>query len=300
MITTFGSSITAAYANGIPVDEIYANGEKVWPETQSGSYYIKWWPKDAQGTFTINSTQMNLETYSGYYSGPFPSKRYGGGGGPGGGGTTSYYIDSNAFANCSTIVMIETNIPVLEASAFLSCTGLKYVVLPKCTTIGSHGAATATTPDDNVFAGCTALVYVSAPKCKAIGPGGFRECTSLSAIYLPELSIIQGYTFRSCTNLISVSIPKVTRIQGGDIYPAFGWCHNLSELNLPVCSVVTSVFMYCSSFSTLYLGYSGVASIYIGSANPFALGHGSIYVPQSLVEDYKSQYPGYASRILPM
>lgn len=73
---------------------------------------------------------------------------------------------------------------------------------------------------------------------------------------------------------------------------AFWSCSSLSQISLPVCSYIgNGAFYDCYSLSIITIGYSGVCSLpYDATFNgtPIEYGIGSIYVPASLVDAYKT------------
>ena len=109
---------------------------------------------------------------------------------------------------------------------------------------------------------------------------------SQSDILEVSLSCIESIpyaAFSQCINLTSVNLPSCSYI-GMD---AFSRCYSLSYINLPVCSSLgrTALYVYKGVNMTIVLGYSGVVSTdgQLFDANQQL----SIYVPASLVEDYK-------------
>ena len=84
--------------------------------------------------------------------------------------------------------------------------------------------------------------------------------------YLPVVSIISSYCFNECRSLTQVS--------------------------LPVCSYIgNNAFYSCSSLSLITIGYSSICSL--GGSATFSntqitSSTGSIYVPSSLVDAYKT------------
>lgn len=106
-----------------------------------------------------------------------------------------------------------------------------------------------------------------------------------------------------CSSLTELSFPSVTIVAQA----AFGNCYKLSRVYLPVASSIgASTFRGCSSLMAVYLLSTSVMT---GAANMFSStpmvnstytgSFGSIYVPASLVDSYKSQayWSAYSSRI---
>ena len=136
----------------------------------------------------------------------------------------------------------------------------------------------------------------------SIGIGAFMSCSSLSQVSLPICGYIGAYAFESCSSLTKISLPMCEFIR----VRAFEYCRALSQVNLPICSYIASaVFRYCSSLSRITIGYSSVCSLY--STNVFddtqiTSSTGSIYVPASLVDAYKSaeNWSVYSNIIYPI
>ena len=130
-----------------------------------------------------------------------------------------------------------------------------YVSLPNCTSVSM-----------GTFISCDELTSVSLPMCENLGKGAFYSCWSLDSIYLPVVSIISSYCFNDC------------------------W--SLSQVSLPVCSYIGDLAFYgCTSLSIITIGYSGICSL--GGSITFSdtqitSSTGSIYVPASLVDAYKT------------
>ena len=104
--------------------------------------------------------------------------------------------------------------------------------------------------------------------------------SDINNVLLPECKYIYNQTFQSCTSL--------------------------NQVNLPVCSYIgDGAFLNCNLFSSMTIGYSGVCSL--GGSNVFSntqitSSTGSIYVPASLVDSYKSatNWSYFSNRIFPI
>ena len=295
MIKTLGNNIVSAFTGGNPVKAIYAYGQLVWPVTIESSYYIKWTPSSAEGQFNIDGTTYDLSTFSGLYY------------------WSTGIINSSAFQNNYSIQSIETNATSIGIRAFMSCSSLSQVSLPMCSYIG--GAAFANCYNlsqvslpicgyigTSAFNSCSSLSQVSLPVCSYIGGGAFGYCSSLSQVNLPMCISVWPTAFEYCTSLTQVSLPICESIR----VRAFEYCRALSQVNLPMCSdIASAVFRYCSSLSRITIGYSSVCSLY--STNVFddtqiTSSTGSIYVPASLVDAYKSaeNWSVYSNIIYPI
>jgi hypothetical protein len=148
------------------------------------------------------------------------------------------------------------------------------------------------------FGNCLSLISASFPNCKAILDGAFWSCTSLKEGYFPECEVIHGNVFASCYSLEKLYLPKCEALL--DDYTFYS-CSSLKELHIPVCSVFTSRFYFsdCRKLSILNLGQTSVVcklqsgyidlDVYTPMKYSSYLGYyGSIYVPDSMVDLYKS------------
>lgn len=284
MVYTSGNYIVSAFTSGVSVKEIYTNGVKVWPSGPGpGEYYVKWRPSSVSGSFIMGGETRLLQTYNGYYSGPFLSSN------------GVYYMDSQAFVGTG-ITGVETNLPMVGGGAFTSVTTLQYARMSQCEQFGLRSDESYGT---NVFFDCTSLNYLYLPKLKKIKYYTFTSCEHLQSINLPKCEAITMFGFASCSNLIDISLPECRLVGLG----AFQGCSMLSTISLPVCSQIRQqAFENCTNLSTIYLGYSGVVSFSTSWVHntPIGAGNGSIYVPLEWVSEYKTGYPAYSSVIFPI
>ena len=201
------------------------------------------------------------------------------------------YVHPFAFEKDSYLQTVNLpNCTSVEENAFENCSNLKTVSLPECKTIGS-----------SAFEYCFSLSEISLPMCSYINDNAFFNCFSLLQISLPMCSYIDGAVFRLCSSLSQISLPVCSYIGRG----TFQDCTSLSEISLPMCSYIfLNAFLNCSSLSIITIGYSGVCSLPYNAFNgtPIASGTGSIYVPVSLVDSYKSaiNWSVYSSQIFPI
>ena len=130
-----------------------------------------------------------------------------------------------------------------------------------------------------VFAGCSNLISVSLPVCEYIGTEAFSGCTSLSDVYIPNCSTVGVAAFKKCKALQNIS--------------------------LPVCSSIGLLAFKSTNINNIVLGSTSVCSLSISTAfedTPIASGTGSIYVPASLVNAYKSatNWSYFSTQIFPI
>ena len=176
-------------------------------------------------------------------------------------------IYNSAFSHCSKLVNV--NIPLvtsIDYNAFYDCSSLVDVNFPLLTD-ASHDA----------FAFCTSLQSILAPMLTSISGGMFSSCYFLKNVTFPEVVRIYGNAFSDNTRLTEVVVSKVNTIDN----TAFKNCYSLVKLFISqtdsICKLNVSAFQNCSHI----LGK--VSSDY----NPDGLKDGYIYVPASLLSQYK-------------
>ena len=229
--------------------------------------------------------------------------------GGGGGGSGDKII-----AEGLTIEATES-ITSLPANVFRSFVGLTEAIFPNVEDIGNYA-----------FYGCSKLSNISFPNASSIGEGAFQFCSSLQTVSFPNASLIGSYAFSGCSKLTAADFPEVSRINSG----AFSACSSLTTVNMPEllsiygsaftrCSrlatvsfpkaryIQTNAFNACSSLMSAYFLASSVASLYGTNAfagtpmsnSTYTGSFGSIYVPASLVDAYKSamNWMSYSDRI---
>ena len=147
------------------------------------------------------------------------------------------------------------------------------------------------------------ITGVSLPECRYIGEDTFGYCSKLNQVNLPECRYIYDFAFDNCDSLSQVSLPVCEYI--GE--EAFQQC-SLSQVSLPKCSYIgNGAFLGCINLMSITIGYSSVCNMNVTDIDAFDntyidLGNGSIYVPASLVEAYKSApfWSKYSSKIFPI
>ena len=179
---------------------------------------------------------------------------------------------------------------------------------------------------NNSFTGCSNLRCIALPDGLTTIPGeAFNSCTNLALQSLPnQLVKIGRYAFYNCTNLVFTNFPNT--VKEIDLY-AFSHCSKLTTIDIPdgVSNYSTSTFEYCTNLtqilgrsSTLtkinqsFAAGTALAALVLpnitavpelhGSAfnkTPIANGTGYIYVPENLVESFKThnQWIKYANQI---
>lgn len=201
-------------------------------------------------------------------------------------------IGEYAFYKCESLKNLTVN-PTINIGdyAFKDCISLETIDFPLLSgKIGSSG-----------FRGCTALMKVNIPNVTKLGSNSFDTCLGLETIDFPLATLDGGYVFYSCINLKSCKLPEVTALTT----KAFANCKRLTMLEFPKVKWLREsyIFQNCTSLNKLVLGEeSGVAQLAVTNAfenTPIANGTGYIYVPDDLVESYKTatNWVTYADQI---
>ena len=160
----------------------------------------------------------------------------------------------------------------------------------------------------------------------SIGNSAFRNCTNLALTELPSgVTSIAQYAFYGCTNLALTSLPEgITDIEGGTFYgctslaltslpsgvgsigaQAFQDCYKLAEMTClgNITIINNDAFYGCTKLSKFALpNITSVPTLKSTNAflsTPIANGTGYIYVPDNLVESFKSatNWSRYADQI---
>lgn len=168
-------------------------------------------------------------------------------------------------------------------SAFYSCSNVSIISLPNCVEIKGYA-----------FAGsCNNIRSISLDKLTSIGSNVFLSCAGINYVSAPLLSTIEMSAFLNCKNISEIYIPSCTFIGTS----AFGNCSKITSIWLPICSQIGSYgFANCTMLESIYLLSVSVVKIYSRTFyhtpldDSSYLGHfGSVFVPESLVDTYKSQ-----------
>lgn len=241
-------------------------------------------------------------------------------------------LGNNMFVGCASLENIYA--PELEfagSAAFAGCSALRVVNFPKMTSIVSsmfNGcrllssisfSTSLSIVPSTCFSSCGELRSVSFPNVQSVGSNAFYKCVRLSSVSFPSLQTIGSSAFYGCTAMISASFPSVTRV-GGYAFVLAG----LGKLALPAATTISSnttraaevdftalksipAFAFLADYNlvSVILRNSSVCTMASTNAltrTPIASGIGHIFVPDDLVDAYKSatNWVTYASRIVPL
>lgn len=186
-------------------------------------------------------------------------------------------------------VYINNRITKVGASAFNNCNRIVEINLPKVTNVGN-----------DAFSHCLKLKNISLPLCTTTGSNAFSYC-AFESISLPSCQSLGGSSLRGCRQLTSINLPLVTTIGGSTFYGT-----PIQVLDLPALTSIKAYgFGYVDSLHTLVLRNSSVCTL--ENANAFidtkiAAGTGYIYVPDNLVDSYKTatNWVTFANQIKPI
>lgn len=189
-------------------------------------------------------------------------------------------IGDNAFNGCTSLTTVDfPKATIVEQYAFYGCKGITNLNLPEAIYIGHHA-----------FGNCSGLTEINLPKATDIKEEAFISCSNLTNVDFPEASDLKLEAFMACHNLISVRLPKVTSIGNS----AFSYCYPLNKLFIAqaeqICTLGQAVFKNCYH----------ILGITNSEHNPNGLKDGYIYVPASLLSQYKvaTNWSAVASQII--
>ena len=231
-------------------------------------------------------------------------------------------IGSAVFRNCSSLSQV--NLPTVKTisqMAFNNCTSLTSLTL--CTdvywtipfgirTYGGTPIATVSSSASIYVRSDTYSIWVSLTGWSSISDKFVSVPVSGPALSFSN-GLVSGTTkaiASDFTSYLSVTASDITNVLLPEckyLYDlTFQSCTSLNQANLPVCSYIgDGAFLNCNLFSSITIGYSGICSL--GGSNVFSNAQitsstGSIYVPTSLVDSYKSaeNWSYFSTQIFPI
>lgn len=193
-----------------------------------------------------------------------------------------------------TITIIPEGITKVGTYAFAECTGLAATKLPKgVTSIADYG-----------FYRCRQLALTELPEgLETVGKWAFKGCTKLALTKLPEsLTEIGFECFSDCVNLTITKIPQKITIINGYI---FSGCTGITELTCEgeIKTVDSYGFYGCSNLIKIAMPnittVPKLRNINAFKNTPIEKGTGYIYVPDNLVDSFKTaeNWSTYADQI---
>lgn len=240
-------------------------------------------------------------------------------------GVVTYF--QRAFENCKrlTSITVGSTFTQIGWKAFENCTALTTV---------NHSAPTI---GNAAFSGCTALSNLDMSGVKVIHPRALYNCSSLTGDLVltgvigttsnSQEVIEDGALYGTGYNTITISsntLKKITIGQGAGKQPPIGNCANLTKINLSGCTALnyfdgarncpklttvilpescyefnSNAFQNSNALESVVVPYDNVATLPTGNAQQYFMTSptGKIYVPATYVNDYKTTYPYFESRI---
>ena len=113
-------------------------------------------------------------------------------------------------------------------------------------------------------------------------------CNNLTTVNLNSVKILGTGAFNNCKKLENVNIPNLQTCG----MSSFAYCYALTKLDFCcVKQIAPNCFQQCTSLNILIIRTNSVCSL--GNLNaftdtPISAGTGYIYVPNALLEDYKT------------
>ena len=148
----------------------------------------------------------------------------------------------------------------------------------------------------------TKITAVKFPYTTRIGSSVFSNCSSLVSAKFPLVTYVENNAFAGCSTLVSVYLPLV-EVFGGS---AFIDDTSLEAVDFPALDVIWErAFSGCTALKTVILRLNRVSQLKTADVfnnTPIENGTGYIYVPDDLVEQYKTanNWSNYASQIKPI
>lgn len=202
----------------------------------------------------------------------------------------------------NNVTELTSNATKVKDYAFYYSTNLTSVNLPKATSIGQ-----------NAFYYLSSIKNVNAPKATNIGQSAFFGCGSLTDVYLPNVKSIPNRIFASCNKMNNIDIHSATSVGQQSFYAcnvllniylpnikyiysqAFYSCYKLKEILIEQVDSICTL-SNTNAFNDCY----HILGINSPQYNPNGLKDGYIYVPASLLSQYKvaTNWSTYASQIV--
>lgn len=146
------------------------------------------------------------------------------------------------------------------------------------------------------------IVEYSNDRPVTIGNRFFSYCYNLTKVELPNAISIADYAFTYCTALREIALPAAANISAF----AFQHCTALTVVDLGAANSLQSNVFTGTNINKLILRRTDTITTNNSTAvfnnTPMSRGEGHIYVPDNLVEQYKTaaNWSTYASQIKPI
>ena len=184
----------------------------------------------------------------------------------------AYEEINNVVNDLSSLKGVKFDNATSMADGAIQNVGISTLTLPKVTTVGKQ-----------CIKSCTSLTSVSLPLLETAGDEFLNSNTKLTDVSLPKITTFGSNAFSSCLSLTKITLPKVTSINGSYL------CSGCTALT---AFVITNEEQVCTLSST--------SSCFANT--PIKSGTGYIYVPDALVDSYKTatNWSTFASQIKPL
>lgn len=146
------------------------------------------------------------------------------------------------------------------------------------------------------------LMAIDLPNCINVGSYAFSYCTALENVNLPECTDVGSYAFYNCEKLQNVNIPKCTIIKNR----TFQYC-NFKKIDLNfVEKIEAGAFWNCTALECVKILNTETVCV-LANKNAFSrtlieTGNGYIYVPDELIEQYRTatNWSAFANQVKPL
>ena len=181
-------------------------------------------------------------------------------------------------------------ITTVGVCAFLGCFNLAAIDLPNVTQVKR-----------NAFESCIYLQTINLPNVTNLGSSAFLR-TAIQQVNLPLVTTMEDGCFRQITNLASANLPLVTALPADAFREStirtadFGAVTNINRTAFTDCTKLETLIIRTSSVCVI----SDISIALRGSK--IASGTGYIYVPDNLVDSYKTatNWVALANQIKPI
>ena len=164
--------------------------------------------------------------------------------------------------------------------------------------VNIESAGGNTTIEDALVTRSLSGAYVN-NRVTSIGTEGLRA-TQISSLHCENVTTVGGEALRDCKNLVSIYLPKCKTLTGY----AVGICPLLERADLDSIETIQAYSFYnCPKLTTVVIRTTSkvctLANVNAFTGSGIASGTGYIYVPDDLVDSYKtaSNWSTYANQI---
>lgn len=163
---------------------------------------------------------------------------------------------------------------------------------------GNVTSATYTGDPNSLLKNRTNVKQINVPNALKI-PSSFAEgCVNLEGVSAAKATIIQGYAFGSCPNLKKAVFQSASTMENAAFHRSGLEAIELGGNPANGSGFTGTPFIYSHSFKILVLRFEGVYPLAASNGlrnTRFADGHGTLYVPASMISEYQTatNWSGY-------